>query len=175
MGRSVTMEIINLSQIPMETFRWLQPRSLALLSLLAAVGCAAPIDSNSQTPVAAKPIAPVPTQAVAAAPSIDPGAYLFRSESSLAALANHLNKSGAKIYTTFWCPTCKKQLKLFGSAKASLPVVECDPQGKNPQMALCNKKSIHSVPTWEINGQIYPGMYDAYGLAVLSRYSGPFN
>lgn len=164
--------------------RRLPPRSLVLLSLLGAVGCAAPIGSESQAPNAAldaaSPVAldAVPSVANAAPPVASPvpdSASRFQSQASLTALATHLNQSGAKVYKAFWCPYCKKQAQLFGSAQTSLPAVECDPQGKNPQTALCSQKAIQGFPTWEINGQLYPGMRDANDLADLSGYAGPRN
>jgi glutaredoxin len=97
----------------------------------------------------------------------------FESQGSLMALATHLKQSGAKVYTAYWCGYCRKQVSMFGSANVKLPVIECDPGGKNPQSDLCKRKSISGFPTWEIDGQMYSGMRDLIDLADLSGYRGP--
>ncbi|MEX0272345.1 hypothetical protein AB3R30_24835 [Leptolyngbyaceae cyanobacterium UHCC 1019] len=88
------------------------------------------------------------------------------------ALAEHLNQQGAKLYTTYWCPYCQRQQALFGSAVAKLQVVECDPQGDNPQPEQCAQAQVSSYPTWHMNGQLYRGMRSLEELAALSGYQG---
>jgi hypothetical protein len=97
----------------------------------------------------------------------------FGSEQSRMALAEHLTASGAKLYGTFWCPYCRKQEQMFGAAMAKLPLVECDPQGKNPQTALCQQAGVSGFPSWEVKGKLYPGMRSPAELAHLSGYTGP--
>lgn len=87
-------------------------------------------------------------------------------------LAEHLNKNGAKLYSTFWCPYCNRQKEMFGDAANDLAVIECDPNGKNAQPALCASANISSYPTWEINGQLYRGMRSLDELAEISGYQG---
>lgn len=79
------------------------------------------------------------------------------------------------MYATFWCPYCQRQEKLFGDSESQLPVVECDPNGKNAQPALCAQANISSYPTWEIQGRLYPGLRSLDELADLSGYQGPRN
>ncbi|ACK68934.1 Vitamin K epoxide reductase [Gloeothece citriformis PCC 7424] len=92
------------------------------------------------------------------------------------ALAKHLSAIGAKKYGAFWCPHCYDQKQLFGKeAFALVDYVECDPQGVNPQRALCEKAGITGFPSWEIKGQVYPGTQSLEKLAELSGYQGPTN
>ena len=92
------------------------------------------------------------------------------------ALASHLKQIGAKFYGTYWCPYCNKQKELFGQQAATqINYIECDPRGQNPQPNLCRKARISSFPTWEINGQQYPGMRSLEELSELSRYPGNRN
>lgn len=92
------------------------------------------------------------------------------------ALAQHLQASGAKMYSAYWCPHCHEQKQLFGQqAMASLPYVECAPDGANAQTALCQEKGIPGFPTWEIDGQFYSGTRTLNELAQLSGYQGPTN
>ncbi|MGF1587693.1 MAG: vitamin K epoxide reductase family protein [Pleurocapsa sp.] len=89
------------------------------------------------------------------------------------ALAQHLTAIGAKNYGAFWCPHCYEQKQLFGQeAFAEIEYIECDPQGKNPQRETCIAAGIQSFPTWEIDGQFYPGTKTPAELAQLSNFQG---
>jgi uncharacterized membrane protein len=100
-------------------------------------------------------------------------------------LAQHLKKIGAKMYSAYWCPHCYEQKKLFGvEALSDLPSVECAPDGKNSQTALCQEIAPKieketgrgfGFPTWEINGKFYAGQQPLEELAKASGYSGPRN
>ncbi|MGI0486860.1 hypothetical protein ACN4EK_15575 [Pantanalinema rosaneae CENA516] len=92
-----------------------------------------------------------------------------------AALAQHLQQSGAKLYSTFWCTYCQRQQELFADAASRLQVIECDPGGENAQPALCRQAKIISYPTWEIDGQFYRGMRSLEELAEISDYQGSRN
>ena len=88
-------------------------------------------------------------------------------------LAEHLTAIGAKKYGAFWCPNCYEQKQLFGpEAFSKIDYIECDPQGKNPQRDTCMAAGIQSFPTWEINGEFYPGTKTLSELAELSNYQG---
>lgn len=91
------------------------------------------------------------------------------------ALAQHLRDSGAIMYGTWWCKFCYQQKQWFGAeATAILPDIECDPQGQNPQVALCQaQEGLQGYPTWKINGELYPGLISLQQLAELSGYTGP--
>lgn len=89
------------------------------------------------------------------------------------ALAEHLSSSGAVMYSAWWCPHCNDQKQLFGKeAAAQLKVIECAPDGRNSQKALCDTKKIEGFPTWEINGQLDSGVKSLQQLAELSGFQG---
>ncbi|HYP03219.1 MAG TPA: vitamin K epoxide reductase family protein [Cyanobium sp.] len=90
------------------------------------------------------------------------------------ALAEHLSSTGAVMYSAYWCPHCHEQKELFGKqATAKLKVVECAPDGRNSQAALCESKKIQAFPSWEIAGRIDSGVKPLAKLAELSGYKGP--
>jgi uncharacterized membrane protein len=93
------------------------------------------------------------------------------------ALAQHLRDSGAVMYGTWWCRFCHQQKLWFGAeATAILPIVECDPQGQNSQVAVCQaQEGLQGYPTWKINGELHPGLLSLQQLAELSGYSGPMD
>jgi len=96
-----------------------------------------------------------------------------RSGANAIALAKHLRKIGAKVYTAYWCPHCHEQKQSFGKkAVSQLDVIECDQRGVNPQRQLCIDKKIRAYPTWEIGGEFYEGALTLEQLANLSRYRG---
>ncbi|WP_094587357.1 vitamin K epoxide reductase family protein [Synechococcus sp. BO 8801] len=89
------------------------------------------------------------------------------------ALADHLTASGAVMYSAYWCPHCHDQKQLFGKeASAKLKIIECAPDGRNSQAALCASKNIQGFPTWEIKGQLDSGQKTLAQLAALSGYKG---
>ncbi len=103
-----------------------------------------------------------------------PPAVVAESSPAKLALAEHLSASGARMYTAYWCPHCHEQKELFGKqATAKLTVIECAPDGRNSQKALCDAKKIEGFPTWEINGQLDSGVKPLAKLADLSGYKGP--
>lgn len=99
-----------------------------------------------------------------------------QSSQAEVALARHLSSVGAKMYGAYWCPHCHDQKQLFGQpAAAEIPYIECAPDGVNPQTQLCQSTGITGLPSWEIDGQIYPGTRTLQELADLSGYQGPRN
>ncbi|MCP9816684.1 vitamin K epoxide reductase family protein [Synechococcus sp. GreenBA-s] len=103
-----------------------------------------------------------------------PPAVVAESSPAKLALAEHLSASGARMYSAYWCPHCHEQKELFGKqATAKLTVIECAPDGRNSQKALCDAKKIEGFPTWEINGQLDSGVKPLQKLADLSGYKGP--
>ena len=92
------------------------------------------------------------------------------------ALAEHLSAIDAKVYTAFTCPHCHQQKELFGKkAVTELNDIECNPRGENAQPELCRAAGLQGVPSWEINGTIYPGVQPLERLADLSEYTGDRN
>ena len=45
--------------------------------------------------------------------------------------------------------------------------------GEDAQPELCQQKGIQGYPTWEIEGQLYPGVKSLADLAELSGFSAP--
>ncbi len=102
-----------------------------------------------------------------------PPAVTTTSTPQAMALAEHLSATGAVMYSAYWCPHCHEQKELFGKeATARLKVVECAPDGRNSQKALCDSKKIEGFPTWEINGKLDSGVKPLARLAELSGFKG---
>ena len=62
--------------------------------------------------------------------------------------ATCIKDSGTIFYGAFWCPHCQAQKKLFGTAEALLPYVECSTPDGNSQTKVCNDAKIEGYPTW---------------------------
>jgi uncharacterized membrane protein/glutaredoxin len=102
-----------------------------------------------------------------------PPAVIASSTPEAIALAEHLSGSGAAMYSAYWCPHCHEQKELFGKqATAKLKVIECAPDGRNSQKALCDSKKIEGFPTWEIDGKLDVGVKPLAKLAQLSGFRG---
>ncbi|HBH72360.1 MAG TPA: thioredoxin [Synechococcales bacterium UBA10510] len=102
-----------------------------------------------------------------------PPAVIASSTPEAIALADHLSGSGAAMYSAYWCPHCHEQKELFGKqATAKLKVIECAPDGRNSQKALCDSKKIEGFPTWEIDGKLEVGVKPLAKLAQLSGFRG---
>lgn len=94
-----------------------------------------------------------------------------REDPRLVALAQHLDRTGAKYYGAFWCPNCQQQKDLFGPAQAHLPYVECNPRGRSGGVALeCVNNDIIAYPTWIIRGQRYTEVLSTDELAQRSGF-----
>lgn len=87
-----------------------------------------------------------------------------------AQLAHHLADTGSLMYGAYWCPHCADQKAMFGDAADHIPYVECAADGKNAQPQRCKQRGIKGYPTWEIGGQLYPGVQSLEDLATLSGY-----
>ena len=90
-----------------------------------------------------------------------------------AQLAHHLTATGSLMYGAYWCPHCADQKALFGDAVSQIPYVECATDGENAQPQRCRQRGIKGYPTWEIRGQLYPGVQSLEQLATLSGYQLP--
>ena len=144
-------------------------RSLALvvmggsLSIMAA--CAEPSGEIGEVPPDETPSSEI----VKAPPAIETS-----SGAAEIALAEHLAAIGAKKYGAWWCPHCHAQQALFGAeAFEKVTYVECDPEGQDSQTEVCQAAGVEGFPSWEINGQLYPGIQQLPTLAQISAYSGP--
>lgn len=67
---------------------------------------------------------------------------------NLGPFASCLKERGAVFYGAFWCPHCKNQKTMFGTAVDQLPYVECSTPDGSGQTAECTAKGIQSYPTW---------------------------
>lgn len=85
-------------------------------------------------------------------------------------LAKHLTEVGATMYGAYWCPHCMQQKELFREAFKYINYVECDPKGRRANPALCHEKGVKVYPTWEIEGNFYPGVRSLEELSNLSGY-----
>lgn len=89
-------------------------------------------------------------------------------------LAQHLQATGAVMYSSPTCQYCFLQKQLFGEAVQYLSVVNCGGTPvDNPQPSLCAEKGVSLTPTWEIKGKLYPGLKTLEALAEMSDYEGP--
>ncbi len=76
------------------------------------------------------------------------------------------------MYSAYWCPHCHEQKELFGEeASKELLVVECAKDGINSKSELCDQKKIDSYPSWEINGEIKPGVRSLEELSEISNFN----
>ena len=87
---------------------------------------------------------------------------------SIEDFAKCLTSKEAKMYGAYWCGHCQNQKSMFGDSVTYITYVECDPNGENPQSDLCLERGIQGYPTWEINGNLYPGEQSLAKLAELS-------
>lgn len=90
-----------------------------------------------------------------------------------AKLADHLTKTGAKMYGAYWCPHCARQKRKFGGAARRLPYVECDQQGINAKPEACAAVGVEVYPTWVIEGEHYLGTQPLGRLSALSGFESP--
>lgn len=96
------------------------------------------------------------------------------SEEFQVGLAQHLQSTGAVMYSSPTCQYCFLQKQLFGEAVEYLNIVNCSGTPvDDPKPSLCAEKGIRVTPTWEIDGQIYPGLKPLEELAKMSGYEGP--
>ncbi len=86
-------------------------------------------------------------------------------------LAQHLAANGGVMYGAHWCPHCADQKAMFSSSADAVPYVECAADGEDAQPELCQQRGIQGYPTWEIDGQLYPGVLSLAELADLSGFS----
>ncbi|NJK99825.1 MAG: vitamin K epoxide reductase family protein [Spirulinaceae cyanobacterium SM2_1_0] len=140
---------------------------VALVTLVGTLGVYAGV--NNPAGVATGGVIPQPQGA--ANPRV--GGWEITTESGPAeiALAAHLTEAGAKKYGAFWCPHCYDQKQLFGKeAFSEVNYIECEAGGKDAQPELCTEAGVTSYPTWEIDGELYPGTQLLTELAELTDY-----
>jgi uncharacterized membrane protein/glutaredoxin len=73
-------------------------------------------------------------------------------------ISRRLQKRNTKMYGSWWCTHCHDQKERLGKkAFSRVTYVECDRGGVDSQAKLCREKRIPGYPTWEIDGELYPG------------------
>ncbi len=92
-----------------------------------------------------------------------------KGNNSLESFASCLTEKGVKMYGAYWCSHCKEQKDMFGSAVGKIAYVECAvPDDTRAQTQACKDANIKGYPTWEINGQQYPGVQSFETLSKLT-------
>lgn len=81
-------------------------------------------------------------------------------------LATCLTQKHVIFYGASWCPHCKEQREIFGSAFKDVPYVECSNDESLPAKPECLDKKIDRYPTWiGDDGQKVVGVYKLETLA----------
>lgn len=76
-------------------------------------------------------------------------------------IGDRLKALDAKMYGAFWCGHCNNQKAGLGvSVGQQFEYIECDRDGVDSKYKLCKSRDIAGYPTWEINGELYPGEKD---------------
>ena len=84
------------------------------------------------------------------------------------AVARRLEALDAKMYGAYWCSHCYNQKQALGTEAVHMfEYIECDKEGKDSQYPACKAKKIPGYPTWELDGQFYPGEKDLDELEQL--------
>ena len=73
-------------------------------------------------------------------------------------IGDRLAALNAKMYGAFWCSHCNNQKQELGIEASKLfTYIECSKDGVNSQYQMCKDEKIPGFPTWQINGELYPG------------------
>jgi glutaredoxin len=78
-------------------------------------------------------------------------------------LAQCLTEKGVIMYGTEWCGFCKKQKEAFGDSFQYIDYIDCDQNRE-----ACNEAGISGYPTWQIDGELSPGLTPLENLASLA-------
>lgn len=172
-GLSISLYLTLAGAIALQAFcAWCLASQLVILAIFVIVHLQRPRATSSFTwgPFLAKHA--IVLVAVLGVMHASAAGWLDRQEDPrLAALAKHLDATGAKFYGAFWCPNCRQQKDRFGPAQAHLPYVECTPNGRQGPVAFaCVNENIVAYPTWIIRGQRYTETLDTEELAQRSGF-----
>jgi len=64
----------------------------------------------------------------------------------------------AKMFGAYWCSHCFEQKQRLGrEAFLNVQYMECAKEGLNSKADMCKERKVPGYPTWEINGNLYPG------------------
>src|SRR5687768_742703 len=71
---------------------------------------------------------------------------------SLSRFGRCLDREGAIVYGTSWCPHCTAQRELLGAAMPYVHYVECSVDGGRRTTEECRAAGVRSFSTWEFGG-----------------------
>ncbi|MDY6786219.1 MAG: hypothetical protein SW833_27345 [Cyanobacteriota bacterium] len=130
--------------------------------------------AQNKSPQSQQQSSPLPASGIPV--SIVRGSPSEQSEDSpKVSLAKHLSSIGAKMYSTASCEECQEQREKFGDAFTRATEVECRLDNSDSPSDVCQKAGVKTFPTWEVNGQLYPGIRSLEDLADVSQYQGDRN
>jgi hypothetical protein len=93
-----------------------------------------------------------------------------QSDSRSVRIARKLKQRDTKMYGAYWCNHCYDQKQKLGKkAFSKITYIECDRGGVDTQAKLCRQKRIPGYPTWEIDGELYPGELQMDDLETLAN------
>lgn len=73
-------------------------------------------------------------------------------------IGRDLKSLNSRMFGAYWCSHCYEQKQRLGKeAYMNVQYVECSKEGLDSKSNLCKEKNIPGYPTWEINGNLYPG------------------
>lgn len=97
-----------------------------------------------------------------------PPAITTTSSNKALALASRIESLQGKMYGAYWCSHCYNQKQEFGrEAFEKIEYLECDKKGAYSKNSICKAKKIPGYPTWELNGEYFPGEKTLDELAAL--------
>eukprot|EP00590_Aulacoseira_subarctica_P011885 CAMPEP_0172430098 /NCGR_PEP_ID=MMETSP1064-20121228/53090_1 /TAXON_ID=202472 /ORGANISM="Aulacoseira subarctica , Strain CCAP 1002/5" /LENGTH=347 /DNA_ID=CAMNT_0013175929 /DNA_START=272 /DNA_END=1315 /DNA_ORIENTATION=- len=89
---------------------------------------------------------------------MEPPPIVTASSERALLLSAELQSLKARFFGAFWCTHCYEQKERLGKeAMGRILYIECDREGKNSQNDLCKARKVPGYPTWEINGELFPG------------------
>eukprot|EP00871_Galdieria_phlegrea_P001045 jgi/Galph1/1941/GphlegSOOS_G612.1 len=104
----------------------------------------------------------------------DPPAITTHSDKRMLQLAEKLRSKKSRMYGAFWCEHCYHQKQMLGQeAFSKIEYIECSKNGRNSKYNFCRVKEVPGYPTWEIDGELYPGeqsIDDLEGLAGIKKH-----
>lgn len=97
-----------------------------------------------------------------------PPSIRSRSSEEALELARRMRAKGGRMFGAFWCSHCINQKETLGrEAMQIVPYIECDAEGSKSQRELCVDTGVRGYPTWQLDGQLFPGEKDLGGLRAL--------
>ena len=85
-------------------------------------------------------------------------------------VARKLEAKNGRFFGAYWCSHCLNQKETLGKEAMQLvPYVECDADGFNSKRSMCQENGIKGYPTWQVDGQLFPGERSLDELEELLR------